>query len=904
VPIVETPPLPLSTSDRGPIPPYLMPAAEVAARLGVEVASGLDTSTANRLATNGPNRLADPPTIALWRKVIAQFSDLLIVILIVAAVVSFAVSRELKTPIVIFAVVLLNAAVGLWQEAKAAKTLDALRSMVTTTARVRRNGELHEVPSHELVVGDIVLLEAGERVPADGRLIVAASLEVEEAALTGESVAVVKTTEQLSMVDAPLGDRVNVVYMNTAVTRGRGEFIVTDTAMNTQMGNIAQLLNSTTDEDTPLQHQLHDLGRTLAIIAGVVAAIVFVVGLLRGRSFAEVFETTVALAVASVPEGLPAVVALTLALGTAAMARERAIVKRLPAVETLGCTSVICSDKTGTLTLNQMTTQVVATPTAQLSATDIATEVHRADVRAAVMACALCSDAVIRDGVLIGDPTEGALVQLAINAGVDVARLRHDEPRLGEVPFDSAAKYMATAHRVLSDDGACVVRIYVKGGPDVVAARCTMMFGTHGHEALDTQWWTSTNEGLAAQGMRVLAVAERDLPEATFTEFIDGGGTVDSLISELSMVALMGIIDPPRPEAAEAIRQAHLAGIDVKMITGDHVTTAGAIGRQLGLTGRAVTGADIDRWSDSELNDAIEDISVIARVSPENKMRIVGALQARQHVVAMTGDGVNDAPALRKADIGVAMGITGTQVTKEAATMVLVDDNLATIVGAVRRGRAIYDNIVTFLRFQLATSVGFSITFLIATVFAIAGGKPFTAIQILFVNLIIDGPPALALGVDPAGRDVMARKPRPRHEKLLSRQRVLGVVVIAASMSAAALLALWAAPDSGLAGTATVAGTMAFTTFVLCQLWNALVARAERRSVFNSATFTNRLLWLALAAVVAIQVLVVHVDGLQPIFDTVPLTAGQWLICAALSTMTLLAGELVRLVQRNFVRNT
>jgi P-type Ca2+ transporter type 2C len=487
-------------------------------------------------------------------------------------------------------------------------------------------------------------------------------------------------------------------------------------------------------------------------------------------------------------------------------------------------------------------------------------------------------------------------VQLAYDGGFDVDQLRNDEPRLDELPFDSAVKYMATAHRMIDEHGTCVIRLYVKGGPDVVAARCTTMLGENGTETLDANWWTSNNERIASGGMRVLALAQRELPETTYTEFVDGGGLISQLMDELTLVALVGIIDPPRPEAKEAIAQAHSAGIAVKMITGDHVSTAGAIGRQLGLTGRAVSGADIDGWNDEELRDQIEDISVIARVSPEHKMRIVGALQARQHVVAMTGDGVNDAPALRKADIGVAMGITGTEVTKEAATMVLVDDNLGTIVGAVRRGRSIYDNIVTFLRFQLATSVGFSITFLIATVFAVAGGKPFTAIQILFVNLIIDGPPALALGVDPASPDVMRRKPRPRAEKLLSPRRVMGVVVVAASMSAAALLALWAAPDSGTPGVATIAGTMAFTTFTLCQLWNALVARAERRSVFSAATFANRLLWIALGAVVVIQVAVVNIDPLQSVFDTVSLTLGEWAICAALSTLPLFAGELVRFV--------
>jgi P-type Ca2+ transporter type 2C len=876
---------------------YLLPAAEVVHRLGADGTVGLSVAeAASRLGRFGPNRLADPPTVPLWRKVVAQFTDLLILILLGAAVVSFVVSRELKTPIVIVAVVMLNAVVGLLQEAKAAKTLDALRKMVSTQARVRRSGEMHQIDSSDLVPGDIVMIEAGERVPADGRLFVAASLEIEEAALTGESAPSTKHTETLEKLNAPLGDRTNLVFMNTSVTRGRGEFVVTDTGMATEMGSIASLINATEQEETPLQKQLHDLGRTLAMIAGGVAAIVFVVGLIRGRSFSEVFETTVALAVASVPEGLPAVVALTLALGTAAMARQNAIVKRLPSVETLGCTSVICSDKTGTLTLNQMTAQQVATIDGTVAATAVADEKHQNAIAATLTGSALCSDAVIKSGNLIGDPTEGALVQLAYDGGIDVDDLRRVDPRVDEVPFDSAVKYMATAHRVTDEGGDCSVRIYVKGAPDVIGARTTMHLGRSGLVPKDEAWMTSANDEMANQGMRVLAIAQREMAEADYTAFIDGGGKLDDLIEQLTLVSLIGIIDPPRPEAKAAIAEAHAAGIDVKMITGDHVSTAAAIGKQLGLTGRAISGAQIDAWTEQELKDNIESISVVARVSPEHKLRIVGALQERSHVVAMTGDGVNDAPALRKADIGVAMGITGTEVTKEAATMVLVDDNLGTIVGAVKRGRAIYDNIVTFLRFQLATSIGFSITFLLSTVFAIAGGKPFTAIQILFVNLIIDGPPALALGVDPAAPDVMERKPRPRAEKILSIRRVGGVVVTAASMTAAAFLALWLAPDSAVVGEATVAGTMAFTTFVLCQLTNALVARAERRTVFSRATFTNRLLWLALGAVLLIQAAVVHLGFMQSIFDTVSLSAGQWALCGVLSLFPVVAGEAVRIV--------
>ncbi|MEI6403709.1 MAG: HAD-IC family P-type ATPase, partial [Actinomycetota bacterium] len=661
--------------------------------------------------------------------------------------------------------------------------------MLIIQTRVRRNGGLANVPASELVPGDIVMIEAGDRVPADGRLLVANTLEVEEAALTGESQPAPKGTEAVDRDAVPLGDRRGMVHMNTTVSRGRGEFVVTTIGMGTEIGRIAGLLRATETEKTPLQKQLDGLAHSLAKLAGVIVLAVVGIGLLRGDSFDELLLLAVALAVASIPEGLPAVTAVTLAIGVSKLARQHAIVKRLASVETLGCTSVICSDKTGTLTLNQMTAvEIVAqlqrhavtgegySPVGTIEHLDTDSPVS---LDSALLPMALCNDAVVRtaaDGTfeLVGDPTEGALVVLAAKGGLDVDRLRANHPRLAEVPFDSANKFMATVHETVESDGRRVVTIFVKGAPDVLLARASRVIDLNGEAVPIVQYSEALrdhNDRLASNGLRVLAVARRTFDLADWSEFVDDGVDPLELVNDLTLIALAGIVDPPRPEAKVAIAEAHSAGIRVKMITGDHASTAAAIGRELGLTGRSVTGAHLDTMSDEQLAAEIDDITVFARVAPEHKIRLVAALQAKGNVTAMTGDGVNDAPALKKADMGIAMGITGTEVTKEAATMVLADDNFATIVRAVSRGRTIYDNIVKFVRFQLSTTLGFAVLFLLAVAFDIASGKPFTAIAILWVNIIMDGPPAMALGLDRGGNDVMTRRPRPIDEKILTKPR-------------------------------------------------------------------------------------------------------------------------------------
>jgi Ca2+-transporting ATPase len=864
---------------------HALPASAVAGEFAVDIAAGLATTEAQaRLETHGANRLAEKAPRPAWLKFLDQFRNFLVIVLLGAAVLAGAVG-DLKDAIVIGVVVLLNATLGFFQEHRAEAALAALKNMLAPVARVRRDGRPALIPAEELVPGDILLLEAGDRVPADARVLVAHGAEAAEAALTGESHAVAKMPESVAEKSA-LAERRGMVFMNTVVTRGRIEAVVTATGMATEMGRIAGLLAETADAATPLQIQLDALGKRLAAIAGAVVALIFVIGLARGDDLARTAMTAIALAVAAIPEGLPAVVTVTLALGMRRMARRHAIVKKLAAVETLGCTTVICSDKTGTLTLNQMTARAVY---AQGRRHAVSGEGYGAaggiegggDLRGALLPAALCVDARIRDGELIGDPTEGALLALAAKAGLDADRAAADLPRIAELPFDSASKYMATFHR----DGERVL-LCVKGAPDVLLARSRL-------DAAARAGFVAENEALAGAAMRVLALASRNIPAGAF----DPAGDLAAWVDELEMHALVGIIDPPRAEAREAIRVCHRAGVRVKMITGDHRATAAAIAGDLGLEGEVREGREIDGLDGAALAGLVERTAVFARVSPEHKLRIVEALQARGHVVAMTGDGVNDAPALRSADIGVAMGITGTEVTKEAATLVLTDDNFATIVGAVKEGRTIYDNIVKFVRFQLSTNIGAILTVLGAPIFGMP--TPFTAIQILWVNIIMDGPPAMTLGVEPARPGIMHSPPRAPEARILTLDRLWRLGLYGLTMAAGTLFAYhWGAR----AGGAVYATTLAFTTFVLFQFFNIFNARAEHGSAFNRHFFANGKLWLALGAVLGLQVVAVHWGPAQAIFDTVDLAPVDWALAAATASTTLLFEEarkqLLRLSKR------
>ncbi len=869
-------------------------ALECLDQLGSDARGGLDAAqVAAGLARHGANRLAEKAPRPAWKKFLDQFRSLLVLILIGAAVLAGAIG-DLKDAIVIGVVVLINATLGFFQEHRAEAALAALKNMLAPTARVRRDGEVQQIEAAALVPGDILLLEAGDRIPADARVLSAHSAEVAEAALTGESHAVAKLADTVAE-SAVLAERHNMVFMNTVVTRGRLEAVVTATGMATEMGRLAGLLAETAEGETPLQVQLDGLGKRLAVIASGVVGLMFVMGLMRGDELVTTAMTAIALAVAAIPEGLPAVVTVTLALGMHRMAKRNAIVKKLAAVETLGCTTVICSDKTGTLTLNQMTARAVFAngqrylvsgegygPAGRIEGGDATT------LGKVLLPAALCIDARIKDGALIGDPTEGALLSLAGKAGLSVEEAQERWPRIAEIPFDSATKYMATFHH----EGDQVL-ICVKGAPDVLLALSSQTLGeAAGPSPLDDVGraaFVAENDALADQALRVLALASRRVPAADF----DPAGDLLPWVRDLSLHALVGIIDPPRAEARDAIATCHQAGIQVKMITGDHRVTAAAIARELGLQGETHEGRELDGLSQGEIASLIGKSAVFARVAPEHKMRIVEALQAQGHVVAMTGDGVNDAPALKSADIGVAMGITGTEVTKEAATLVLTDDNFASIVRAVEEGRTIYENIIKFVRFQLSTNVGAILTVLGAPFLGLA--TPFTAIQILWVNIIMDGPPAMTLGVEPARPGIMNDRPRQADVGILSVQRLWRIGLYGATMAVGTLaLYVWAMETSGQAK----AMTLAFTTFVLFQFFNIFNARAEYESAFNRQFFSNGKLWLALLAVVLLQVVAVHWGPAQAIFDTVDLSLAEWLLAIAVASSVLLFEETRKLFLR------
>jgi len=870
---------------------HALSAEAAAAELSVTPAGGLSAAVAaDRLVRHGPNRLAEKMPRPAWLKFLDQFRDTLVLILLGAALLS-AVIGDLKDAIVITIVVLLNASLGFFQEHRAEAALAALKNMLAPTARVRRDGAVQQIDAADLVPGDLLLLEAGDRIPADARVLAAHSAEVAEAALTGESHAVAKLPEPVDEKSA-LAERHCMLYMNTVVTRGRLEAVVTATGMATEMGRLAGLLAETAEGETPLQRQLDALGKRLATIATAVVGLMFLFGLWRGDPLVQTAMTAIALAVAAIPEGLPAVVTVTLALGMHRMAKRHAIVKKLAAVETLGCTTVICSDKTGTLTLNQMTARALYAYGQRHAVSgegygrDGAID-GSADLRHALLPAALCVDARIRDGQLIGDPTEGALLALATKAGLDPDEAAGHLPRIAEIPFDSDTKYMATFHHEGDQ-----IRLCVKGAPDVILALSDSVLDASGAVPLDDETradLVAENEELANDALRVLALAGRLIPAEDF----DPGGDLLPWVHRLTLHALVGMIDPPRGEARDAIATCTAVGIQVKMITGDHRVTAAAIARELGLAGEAHEGRDLDGLRQDEVAALVEKSAVFARVAPEHKMRIVEALQAKGHVVAMTGDGVNDAPALKTADIGVAMGISGTEVTRGAATLVLTDDNFASIGHAVEEGRTIYDNIVKFVRFQLSTNIGAILTVLGAPFLGFA--TPFTAIQILWVNIIMDGPPAMTLGVEPARPGIMNDPPRAPGAAILSTQRLWRIFLYGATM-AVGTLGVYAWAMQG--GDVQKAMTLAFTTFVLFQFFNIFNARAEHGSAFNAQFFSNGKLWLALAAVVALQVVVVHWTPAQAIFDTVDLSLHEWGVAFAVASTTLLLDELRKLLMR------
>lgn len=871
-------------------------ASEATRRLDVNPATGLSSEeAASRQQHYGPNRLKETPPKSRWLLLADQFKGVLILVLIGAAVLA-AIIGDLTDAVVILIVVLINAFLGYSQEQRAEQSLAALKKMLAPTAEVRRDGKTVTLSADLLVPGDIVLLGSGDRVPADGRVIAAHSFEVDESALTGESRTVGKHIESLDGQDVPLAERANLFFMNTIVTRGRAEMVVTATGMNTELGLLAGLLVETEDSPTPLQIQLDHLGRRLALIAGIVVAFMLLAGLMRGEPWVNMVMTAIALAVAAIPEGLPAVVTVTLAVGLQRMARNQAIVKRLAAVETLGCTSVICSDKTGTLTVNQMTARQLYVNGQHLqvsgegydSAGEITSEESELpEMEPLLKPIALCNDSELRAGKVVGDPMDGALLTVAVKGGLDPVLLQQRCPRIAEIPFDSEHKYQATFH--LNGERVCVM---VKGAPDVLLSNCSTVYNANGNQPLDTSQLdqiNQANEKMATTGLRVLAVACTEVQARDF----DPSGDLFAFVKDLVFTGLVGLLDPPRPEARDAIALCHEAGISIKMITGDQKITAQAIANELGIVGAVVTSSELDAMSDAQLSAGIDLMGVFTRATPEQKVRIVLALKARGHVTAMTGDGVNDAPALKTADIGVAMGLSGTDVAREAATMVLTDDNFATIVKAVKEGRTIYDNIVKFVRFQLSTNIGAILTVLVAPFLGLP--LPFTPIQLLWVNIIMDGPPAMALGVDPAQPDTMSHRPRKTADRIL-KLRLLGKLMsYGTTMMIGTLGVLWWGLQTG---SAVHAQSLAFTTFVLFQVFNAFNARVAKRSTFNANFFRNRTLWIALISVVILQILAVQWTPAHAIFGVEKLSAGDWLLATVVASSVLVLEEIRKWIRR------
>jgi len=925
------------------VDPSLVDAAEVTRSLGGDPVSGLSSAeAAARLARLGPNRLEPEAQMPAWRKLLAQFADPLIYLLLAATLISlvaWVVEGAQGVPfeaIVIAVIVVANALLGFVQERKAEQAVAALQRMAAPTATVLRDGQQVRIPAEEVVPGDLLVLGEGDAVSADGRLLQVASLTVAESALTGESEPVLKDQGTLP-APAPLGDRTNMVFSGTAVTRGRGRAVVTATGMGTEIGRIAALLGRTPEQRTPLQREVDLVGRTLgiavvAIAVVVMAAILLTSDIQEARDLVEVLLLGVSLAVAAVPEGLPAVLSVVLALGVQRMARHRAIVKKLSSVETLGSASVVCSDKTGTLTKNQMTIQRVVTHSGEVAVTGIGYrpegEVRAGDqplgdgplaeeVWAVLAGGSLAGDAVLREAdgrwTVQGDPTDAAFLVAERKLGA-TERRRARFTRLGEVPFTSERKLMSSIEADAARQGR--IAVVTKGAPDVLLGRCT-------HERVGTATEVLTGgrraeilatvDRLAEAALRTLAVAYHRL------ETTEPPAAEESLEQGLVFAGMVGIIDPPRPEAATAIAEAHAAGLRVIMITGDHPRTAARIAADLGIaapdatraSATALSGLELDALDEEAFAERVRSVSVYARVAPEHKLRIVDALRADGNIVAMTGDGVNDAPALKSADIGVAMGIAGTDVTKEAANMILADDNFATIVAAVREGRAIFANIRKFLRYLLSSNIGEVLTMFLGVAGASVIGldaasgavvAPLLATQILWINLLTDTGPALAMGVDPPPGDVMRHPPRKLTDRVIDREMQLGVLFVGLVMALATLLTIDLNLPGGLVeGSAGLieARTAGFTVLVLAQLFNCLNSRSERDSAF-AGLFGNRLLWAAIGVSLLLQVLVVQVPLLNQAFDTTPLSAGDWALCTAMASSVLWADELKKLLVRRF----
>ncbi len=937
--------------EREATPWHSRPIDDVAEALRTDLEAGLSPEEAQaRLERYGLNELAETPRPGFWQLLLRQFQDFLILILMVAAGVSFLLGETIEAG-AILAIVVLNAVLGVIQENKAEEALAALKKMAAPEARVIRDGHRISVPARELVPGDIVFLDAGSYVPADLRLVQSANLKIDEASLTGESMPVEKAADEVLSEEVPLGDRRNLAFMGTTVTYGRGAGIVVETGMQTEIGLIAEMIQSYEEEQTPLQRRLDQLGRWLGWGTLGICGVVFIEALIQDTNLAliaqqglgeyltqtqeqivELFIVAVSLAVAAVPEGLPAVVTIVLALGMQEMVRRHALIRRLPAVETLGSATTICSDKTGTLTQNEMTVVRLYVANLRLDVSgegyqpegrfsnygDPADPHDQPEMLALLTGGLLASDAQLEpvaqeDEIdhpgqaderqqyrMVGDPTEGALVVAAAKAGLWRDEVEARLPRVAEIPFDSDRKRMTTIHRGeirgLEESGGAEYVAYVKGAPDVMLSLCDTILENGVDVPLTPgrrQHIQNVIRDLGQGGLRVLAVTYRHLDE--IPEELDP----EEVERDLSLIGLFAMTDPARPEVKPAVEKARRAGIRTMMITGDYPDTARAIAEEIKLVrsdnGRVLTGADLQTMSDEDLAGEIDEVDVFARVSPQHKVRIVEALKARDQVVAMTGDGVNDAPALKRASIGVAMGITGTDVTKETADMVLTDDNYASIVSAVEQGRIIYSNIRKFVYFLISCNVAEIMVIFLGTIFG--SGAPLTAIQLLWLNLLTDGAPALALGVEKGDPDIMDRPPRPVHEPIINRLMTIGIGVQTVAITTVVLVAFYIGrmwdPTSPL-----LAESMAFVTLSASELVRAYTARSERASLFRLGVFSNKYMQYAVAVSLVLLMAVVYVPFLQPIFNTVALGLREWALILPLLLIPSIAAEVTKAIVR------
>ena len=867
---------------------------DVAAAARVDPGVGLSAAqAADLLAKNGPNSLPEEKPKPGWRRFLGEYRSYMQIILVAAAVVSLLI-KEWSTAVLLILLTVLNAVVGMRQEGKAESAMNALKSMMKATARVRRDGTEAQIPAEELVVGDVVLISAGDQVPADGRIVEASALQIDESALTGESVPAAKDVETLSGDQLGPGEQTNMAFMNTPVTHGSAIVIVTATGAGTELGKISGMLAATAREESPLTRELNRLTLWIAAAAGLTMIVMFVLGRARGQAWDALFVSAVSLAIAAIPEALPTVTQTILSMGGVDLAKRNAIIKDLPSVETLGFTSAFNSDKTGTLTMNQMTAVEVVNPTDRYTISGIGYgldgQVHHAAGAAAaiedsILPYLMASDAKLVDGKVVGDPTEGALLVLGYKAGVDIDETRERLPRLATLPFDPTYKLMATFHTATDAAGRPVARCFVKGAaPAVMDRAATALCGS---EVIT--WDTGLSEQhrahmerMEGEGRRVMAAATRDLDRAAF----DPDGDLLGYVTELQLTSLVGMVDPPRDESRDAVASAQAAHIRVRMVTGDDVTTGAAIAKQVGIGGEAILGADFAALPESERLARIDSIGVVGRVAPEHKVLLAETLKKKGEVVAMTGDGVNDAPAIKAADIGIAMG-TGTEVAKNAGRMILSDDNFATIVFAVEQGRKIYDNLTKYIRFVLVLLVVFVLTFLGATLFNIAAGEPFTPAQVLWIHFVVNAPFGFALGFDRASPGLMGRMPRPRGESVLTT----GVMITVGLAGLAITIGLLSMIEVGqhLFGSIPIGQSIAFTAFALCLIVAAVECRSETGTALTTATFDSKQMNWAMLGEFVLAVLVTQMDVFNRLLGTTQLNLRQfgWALIPALALLVL-----------------